>query len=527
MLAEYPLGSAESLPRVPPKTQVRTSYRSRPTMGKPLNATSASPTPSAPAPANVEKTAVSEHALEAIHHAISGQPWADLELIVSHGSGTQSVFANSNILKKACPVLMKEINRTGALELDTMEDLNPVGGGKSGRRTASASLSSRPTSARRTSSSGLLDYSSNGRPRERAPGSFNRRSEGGDEYDDAQDSFLGDDNNDDDVDREFPRKKSGAIRRDDNLVDDDELEHEDDVDEASSYLAAGHRVAKVPGSNGSTPVETPSSPFANTFSKARLSRFVKFMGKDKTPDALESPSLATGPVVPGKEDYLSEGGRVRRYSAANDLYPRSGEMGANGSRPTIGGRAPAASRVHVSGCTPGTLQALIFYLYTGQTRFARKPTRRVGGAGDESDLSSDEEDDVDDEDADHDDEADVPEASGDKHDGSKSQSYPPLLSSRAAYCLGHQLNLPDLQARAFAHLCGLLSSRTVLGDLLSPFVDRFAEVQQAHLDYISKHWDSVKSRDDFAPIIGKLVKGEYPKANAALLQLFAKFRISP
>ncbi|KAN0062481.1 hypothetical protein ACQY0O_005012 [Thecaphora frezii] len=518
MATELQSGSVESLPRLPPKTtQVRTSYRSRPTMSKPPSSSSSSPTTPAPAPpppAKVEKTAVSEHALEAIHNAISGQPWADLELIVPYGRSTQSVFASSSILKRACPALMKEINRAGVLQLDTMEELNPVLGAKSARRATTGYLASRPTS-RLDPTIGLIDYGASRRPRERAPASFSRHTDTDNQFGNAPDSFLGDEH--DDFEREFPRKSGGSLHDE----YDDEHHDVDEIDEASSYLAAGNRITKVSGSAGSTPIESPSSPFGNTFSKARLSRFVKFMGRDKTPDAVEAQAIAAAPTLPVKEDYLSESGRMRHYSAANELYPRIGGGGM------MGGRTPAPSRVHVTGCTPGTLQALIFYFYTGQTRFARKPTRRVPKDGDDSNSSSDEDDDGTDDDDDDYAERDVPEASGDKHDGAKSTSFPPVLSSRAAYCLGHQLNLPDLQQRAFAHLCGLLSSRTVLGDLLSPFVDRFPDVQQAHLDYISKHWESVKSRDDFAPIIAKLVKGDYPNANAALLQLFAKFRISP
>ena len=112
-------------------------------------------------------------------------------------------------------------------------------------------------------------------------------------------------------------------------------------------------------------------------------------------------------------------------------------------------------------------------------------------------------------------------------DGSKQNPslWPPAFSSKAAYCLGQQLDLPDLTLRAFDHLTLNLSSRTVLADLLSPFGDRFPEVQRAHLDFITLHWEEVKTRPDFGPTIENLVHGQYPNSSKSLFQLFSKLSI--
>lgn len=187
--------------------------------------------------------------------------------------------------------------------------------------------------------------------------------------------------------------------------------------------------------------------------------------------------------------------------------PRSGAR-RNGNKPSSA--APprpqaGVKRFRVTGATPRSVQALIFYLYTSQAHFVSTPHQSP-----HSDATSLHE-----------------EANELLGDGSKQSPslWPPTFSSKAAYCLGHQLELRDLSMRAFDHLTLNLSPRTVLADLLSPFGDRFAEVQRAQLDFITMHWEEVKTRPDFAPTIENLVHGEYPNSSKSLFHLFSKLSI--
>lgn len=151
------------------------------------------------------------------------------------------------------------------------------------------------------------------------------------------------------------------------------------------------------------------------------------------------------------------------------------------------------------------MQALVFYFYTSQVHFVTVPHFAP-----QSDANSLHE-----------------EASEMLGDGSKSPAslWPPAFSNKAAFCLGEQLELHDLRLRAFDHLSLNLSPRTVLADLLSPFGDRFPEVQASYLDFITQHWEEVKTRPDFVPIINNLVHGQYPQSTHSLFNLFSKLSI--
>ncbi|KAJ1035789.1 hypothetical protein NDA13_000448 [Ustilago tritici] len=433
---------------------------------------------------------VAEQTLHAVHSAIFGQPWADLELVVSAGGKKEEVvFANSKILKKACPALMRQINITGHAELNTMEQKQiNAAAAKAKQNGAGAKASPRPQASRRsTNSLGLVDY-----------GGCNSR--------------LGalNDQRDDDAD---------DVRHRHDAEDGKENFREDDLD-----LTLGNR-GKVAGNTlpAPAPIEIAAPP---TFSRSssRFSKLMKFMNKDKASPTAETEPAGIPPSTASTTDYGNDTvsrGRVRRYSAGNDL-----SSAINGSRPAT------ASRVQVTGCSAATLQALIFYLYTGHATFASRlpapsPARRYRRSHRDSSssasLNSDRDQSADDrsEDGENDDDntpLPAPRVS-------KSPSYPPVFSATAAYCVGCQLGLRDLAEKAFDHIYLELSPKTVLADLLSPFVDRFDEVQKAHLEYVAENWDRVKRRPDFEVTVAKLVSGHYPKANKALLKLFAKLSV--
>lgn len=189
--------------------------------------------------------------------------------------------------------------------------------------------------------------------------------------------------------------------------------------------------------------------------------------------------------------------RTRATPAARE-QPEATGMGRAGA----GASRPGVRRILVKGVSPRTMQALVFYLYTNQVHFVAFP--HLPADGKVNDLHE--------------------EALEQMGDGSKQNPalWPPAFSSKAAYCLGQQLGLIDLTVRAFDHLTLNLSPRTVLSDLLSPFGDRFSDVQAAYLEFITHNWEHVKTQPDFVPTIENLAHGQYPKSSAALFQLFSK-----
>ncbi|KAJ1023499.1 hypothetical protein NDA16_003116 [Ustilago loliicola] len=464
---------------------------------------------------------VAEQTLHAVHSAIFGQPWADLELVVSAGGKKEEVvYANSKILKKACPALMRQINITGRAELDTMEqEQMNAAAAKTKQNGAGAKVALRPQASRRsTNSLGLVDYGG----RNSRLGALN------DQHDDADD--VRDRHGAEEGEEEYADSVAEQPKRFDDHYDD---EHEDgthqDIDSFGDDdldLSLGAR-GKVAGNTppAPAPIEIASPP---TFSRSssRFSKLMKFMNKEKSSPTTETELVPFSPSGNATStDYGNETvgrGRVRRYSAGNDL-----SSAVNGSRPAT------ASRVQVTGCSAATLQALIFYLYTGHATFASRlpapaPSRRHRRSRRDSSssasLNSDRDHSADghsDEDQLDDDNASIPALRV-----SKSPSFPPVFSATAAYCVGRQLGLRDLTEKAFDHICLELSPKTVLADLLSSFVDRFDEVQRAHLEYVAENWDRAKRRPDFEVTVAKLVSGHYPKANKALLKLFAKLSVS-
>ncbi|TKY86147.1 hypothetical protein EX895_004972 [Sporisorium graminicola] len=473
---------------------------------------------------------VAEQTLHAVHSAIFGQPWADLELVVSAGGKKEEVvYANSKVLKKACPALMRQISTTGRAELDTMEQeqinaaANAAAAAKS-KSAASPKRGPRPASSRRsTNSLGLVDYGRSSRL-----GAQDNHDDDAEDFDNVRAAKHHNDAEDEeyaDSFAELPKSSHHDGDLDDAHQDADSVGDED-IDEGNTHGSRG----KVAGAVAPAPAIETLTPPTFSRSSSRFSKLMKFMNKDKA-----SPTAETDAALPftsvgnaSGTDYLNEMGtyggrsRVRRYSAGNDLTSAS----------AAATRGSAASRVQVTGCSPATLQALVFYLYTGHATFASRlpapSSRRYGrtrrDSSSDASLHSDRAESVkhsEDEDLDGDDVAALPAARV-----SKSPSFPPVFSATAAYCIGRQLGLRDLATKAFDHICLELSPKTVLADLLSPFVDRFDEVQRAHLDYVSDNWDRVKRRPDFEQTVGRLVMGEYKEARKALLKLFAKLSVA-
>ncbi|WFD29020.1 hypothetical protein MSPP1_000024 [Malassezia sp. CBS 17886] len=448
----------------------------------------------ASSPPQPRLASVSHYALDAIAGAIAGTPFQDTELLVRHKGRDETIFLHSGIVKRACPALFALMQSGPEIHLDAMEaGVDPAGRAGAAKRA--------PQGAR---APGVV-------PTSRLA---------------ADDAGLDDD---------------GAT--DEHLFDAED--DEDDLDSAPSYVeddrrGALLRAAPEEDAPSFTRDATPSTMHDPvTRGNTLLS---KFMGRRGSSDIPPSPSLG---------ERAGSGGRLRRYNAApvqtSASTPPTGSRAAGArifddgvaprlptSRPQPGGAAapailpstPAARRapgpasevapsggsrsgrrIRVTGITPRSVQALVFYLYTSQVHFVSAPHQNA-----HTESSSLHED-----------------ALEQLGDGSKQNPalWPPAFSSKAAYCVGQQLNLSDLTMRAFEHLTLNMSSQTVLADLLSPFGDHYAEIQRAQLDFITMHWEEVKSRPDFRPTIENLVHGQYPNSSASLFQLFSKLSISP
>ncbi|WFD20261.1 hypothetical protein MCAP1_002505 [Malassezia caprae] len=476
---------------------------------------------SAPRAADVKLATVSHMALDAIANSICGAPFFDTEFVVNHLGKDELLYGHSSVVKQACPVLFKMIQRGGAVRLDSMENLQALK-----QNTFSDAMSV-------TSSL--------------APSAM--------DSDDLDDTDIGDD---DTIEEESivamptnsarspppamspsgpaPPVAAATPMTPATGTAPEQLASNLSMSTLSQYSTEGPSLSATPARRGG--LESSRFGGASFFKNLRKK-------KDDTPSG---PGAISSPQSPGAEVSAASDGRLRRYSEAPITDHVAGRSGVPPSPPTpragatSGGAADSAPRVSQAGTTslvprvapsnassrrskrpssmprglrrviikgvsPRTMQALLFYLYTNQVHFVSIP--HIPPHGQLNEL--------------HD------EALEHLGNGSKQNPalWPPAFSNKSAYCLGKQLDLPDLMLRAFEHISLNLSTRSVLADLLSPFGDRFSDVQRVHLDYITRHWEEVKTRPDFVPIVENLAHGQYPKSSASLFQLFSKLSMSP
>ncbi|WFD28103.1 hypothetical protein MNAN1_003109 [Malassezia nana] len=466
---------------------------------------SAAPIPRA---ADVKLATVSHIALDAIANSICGAPFYDTEFVVNHLGKDELFYAHSSVIKSACPVLFKMIQRGGAVRLDSMENLQVLK-----QNTFSDAISV-------TSSL--------------APSAMDS------ELDESE--FVDDDTIEEESIVAMPTSSArtppptlSPPTADPPVVaatpvtpatgsNTAPLESILSLSTVSQYSTDGHSAAGTPARR--------SGAESSRFSGASLFKSLRKKRED-TPVASKpiiSPMSPNASMEAGVND-----GRLRRYSEVPGPDAAQGRPGVPPSPPTPRARSAGAGaptprvapsnassrhskrrssnaprgtrRVDIKGVSPRTMQALLFYLYTNQVHFVSIP--HIPPHGQLNEL--------------HD------EALEHLGNGSKQNPalWPPAFSNKSAYCLGKQLDLPDLMLRAFEHISLNLSSRSVLADLLSPFGDRFGDVQRVHLDYITRHWEEVKTRPDFVPIVENLAHGQYPKSSASLFQLFSKLSMTP
>lgn len=476
-------------------------------------ASSASVAPSTRS-AEPKLASVSYVALDAIAAGICGTPFYDTEFIVPHKGRDETLYAHSHVIKTSCPALYRMIQKNSTLRLDSME-------------VQSALHSTAASAAGETASL--------------TPSCI------------TEETFA-----------DAPSEEETEFAEDDDTIEEESIMS---VPASTQEQPAGRlppgavptrasmRGPEAPpklsspihinGSEGSPPsIPKSMTPIANPAARRAPepfpgASFFKNLRKKKdsiqdiapiaeleharlrnaepntpvTGSLAPSPALARSSAPPTESAEAgprrarhASGAPVQHAGRASSRTSRTSRS-AGRSRPSSHVRVPGVRRVVVKGVSPRTLQALLFYLYTSQVHFITIP--HIPPHGQLNEIHE--------------------EALAHLGDGSRQNAavWPPAFSNKAAYCLGQQLDLPDLKLRAFDSISRNMSVRSVLADLLSPFGDRFGDVQRVHLDFIMQHWDEVKTRPDFVPIVENLAHGQYPKSSASLFQLFSKLSVQP
>lgn len=477
-------------------------------------ASSASMAPSTRS-AEPKLASVSYVALDAIAAGICGTPFYDTEFIVPHKGRDETLYAHSHVIKTSCPTLYRMIQKNSTLRLDSMEVQTAL-------PSAAASTAGGDTAS--LTPSCITEETFADAPSEEET-----------EYADDDDTIEEESIMSVPASTQEPssgRVPPGVVPTRASMRG----------PEAPPKLSSP---IHIQGSEASLPsIPKSLALIANNAARRgpesfRGASFFKSLRKKKDtiqdsepiaeleqarlrhaePNTPMTGTLAAPPALPRASAPPTESAeagprRARHASAASVQHAgRTSSRAsrttrsAGRSRPSSHGRVPGVRRVVVRGVSPRTLQALLFYLYTNQVHFVTMP--HIPPHGHLNEIHE--------------------EALAHLGDGSRQNAgvWPPAFSNKAAYCLGQQLDLPDLKLRAFDSISQNMSVRSVLADLLSPFGDRFGDVQRVHLDFIMQHWDEVKTRPDFVPIVENLAHGQYPKSSASLFQLFSKLSVQP
>ncbi|GJF00213.1 hypothetical protein PsYK624_164930 [Phanerochaete sordida] len=133
-----------------------------------------------------------------------------------------------------------------------------------------------------------------------------------------------------------------------------------------------------------------------------------------------------------------------------------------------------------------TLEAAIFYIYTGNVAFL--PLR--------SSIS---------------DEA--------QENHAKEHPNKPACSCKAAYRFADEAGLDELMQLAEAHLFAQLNSENILDEVFSPFSSQYPTILRKQVDILLEQHRTLATRAALAPIVARLVRGEMPHAARALTVL--------
>lgn len=166
--------------------------------------------------------------------------------------------------------------------------------------------------------------------------------------------------------------------------------------------------------------------------------------------------------------------------------------------------AGAERQVAVRDAAYSTYRALLYYLYTDSVVFA--PLRSSFAAGSPESPSS---------------AATVPSTAADPASRREwiamwCQQHPERArhagpcSPKSIYRLADKLGLPDLKARAFAHIASSLSPQNIIHEAFGAFSANFADVRMMEVDYLQAHWGEIRSSSAMREVWPAIRRGEHP-----------------
>ncbi|CCL99857.1 uncharacterized protein FIBRA_01882 [Fibroporia radiculosa] len=162
--------------------------------------------------------------------------------------------------------------------------------------------------------------------------------------------------------------------------------------------------------------------------------------------------------------------------------------------PTVDSTRRYGRTVFMKNMAYKTLRAFIFYVFTGEIKFAPLKSQLEHENGRQ------------------------PEAA----DNRKAPT-PPPCSPKSMYRLAHMCDIKELQELALNDIKSKLSSKNILDEFLSAFTSRYTEIKKAELDFLMK--------DEFQPdvsaaiprLVAHMVKDGVPHATLVITALLEQF----
>lgn len=153
--------------------------------------------------------------------------------------------------------------------------------------------------------------------------------------------------------------------------------------------------------------------------------------------------------------------------------------------------------MHLDSVSAATLEAAIFYIYTGEIHFL--PVRSCGTAALQSAQAL----------------HDI------THPGR------PACSPKDMYRFAHEAGLDELRGLAEESLFAQLDGSNILAELFSPFASQFPSILARLFDVLLRaHW-TLDTRAALAPFVERIVSGELPHAAPALTMLLLAIPAPP
>ncbi|TCD66747.1 hypothetical protein EIP91_000988 [Steccherinum ochraceum] len=139
-----------------------------------------------------------------------------------------------------------------------------------------------------------------------------------------------------------------------------------------------------------------------------------------------------------------------------------------------------------------TWQALVFYIYTGEIKFA--PLRCEGPRHQEEVLS--------------------------KTERKIGDDFPTPCSPKSMYRLADAVGLEELKDIAFQEICNRFTQARIVDEVFSTFTSRYPELLQAEVDFIFSHPLTTQEAAGLKNNVRLAVQGKIPHAQRAMASLF-------